>query len=1038
MSQKKKVYLVANAHLDTQWNWTVKDSIRTCIRKTLEENLDLIEKFPHYRMNFEGAFRYRLAKEYYPDLYEKMKARIAEGRWNVAGAFWDACDVNTPSSEALMRQVLLGNGYFEKEFGKRSYDIFLVDCFGFRHALPSIGAHMGLKGFSTQKLNWGVGTPILVEGGEALRPVPDETSPRMDLGKWVGPDGNYLVACFNENFYSYHFEHYGEDPINQRELHKKEVEHNEKYAGVAVRNLYYGIGDEGGSCGEVSAAMAEAAFCDPDGGFFETISASSDQIFLELTEEQIAGLPIYRDGLPIPHGYGAMTSHTINKRWNRKNELLADAAERASVLAALRNGRNYPAAQLDFAWKQFLWHQFHDDITGTSAGDVYQISNNDLALALNLFASELKGGVASIASSMNTEGEGTPILVYNPIADRRRDVVTVELARPIDSVRVFAPNGKEVPAQISRIDGRPTIRFVADTAPVSFGIYRLVEGQGSCQLDSSLVRTKTGIENARYRVALNETGDIASIYDKVEEKELLSSPAVLEIFPDGSTEWPSWELHWEDYSETPVCLTEVTSLSVEEEGPAVLTLRVERKHNASVFVQKIRLFEGGERVDVENEVHWEEKASMLLAKFPLTVSNPLAEFDGGLGCIKGANNNYPYFQHNVHQFADLTDEKGDFGVSIYNDCKYGMDKPDDHTLRLTLIHTPPRSYLPASGQDTQDMGRNFFRYAISSHNGDRAHSAAEGAAVNQPLMAFFTEKHSGDVNEISFLSISDERVQVRAIKKEEKGERIIVRVQETRGVAIDNVVLSFAFPIRSTEEVTGYEDPIAPMPFDGNSFSFSLTPYAVRTFAVTFASGTKQEEEFLPLALPYDTKVVTAQGDTTVEGITIPAELYEERITSAGIPFTLGGVDDKQALVCDGQQLTLSEECEVLYLLAASRGGDKEVTFRVGDKETILTVCAANERVGAWDLRICEQEAFVKTEDVAVCYTHTHENGADRLYEFANLFRYCLHVGGNDTVTLPKDPDVLLYAMTAAKASLTLEPTAPLYDVIHDGSDVTV
>ena len=131
MEKEKKLYVVSNAHLDTQWNWTVQDTIRDCVKSTLEKNFELIEKYPHYKMNFEGAFRYKLAKEYYPDLYEKLKGYIAEGRWTVSGSTWDAMDVNVPSSEALMRQVLYGNGYFEKEFGKKSTDIFLTDCFGF-------------------------------------------------------------------------------------------------------------------------------------------------------------------------------------------------------------------------------------------------------------------------------------------------------------------------------------------------------------------------------------------------------------------------------------------------------------------------------------------------------------------------------------------------------------------------------------------------------------------------------------------------------------------------------------------------------------------------------------------------------------------------------------------------------------------------------------------------------------------------------------------------------------------------------------------
>ena len=196
MEKKKKLYCVANAHLDTQWNWTIQHTIRDCVKHTLEDNFTLFEKYPEYVMNFEGAFRYKLAKEYYPEQYEKLKKYVREGRWNVAGSQWDASDVNVPSSEALMRQILYGNGFFEAEFGKKSADIFLTDCFGFRYSLPSIAAHMGLKGFSTQKLVWGVGSPIYNKDGTVSRPMPDKEAPRMDLGKWIGPDGNYVIGSF--------------------------------------------------------------------------------------------------------------------------------------------------------------------------------------------------------------------------------------------------------------------------------------------------------------------------------------------------------------------------------------------------------------------------------------------------------------------------------------------------------------------------------------------------------------------------------------------------------------------------------------------------------------------------------------------------------------------------------------------------------------------------------------------------------------------------------------------------------------------------
>ena len=154
----------------------------------------------------------------------------------------------------------------------------------------------------------------------------------------------------------------------------------------------------------------------------------------------------------------------------------------------------------------------------------------------------------------------------------------------------------------------------------------------------------------------------------------------------------------------------------------------------------------------------------------------------GLGAIESGNtDSYPYYQHVCHQWADLTAEDGSYGISILNDCKYGMDKPNDNTLRLTLIHTPKDPYSEKSGQSWQDMGLNVFGYSIMGHKGFRDDTTKEAAAFNQSMMPFSASKHAGTGKELSFVSVNDEHVVVRCVKKEEKGNRIIVRVQETSG-----------------------------------------------------------------------------------------------------------------------------------------------------------------------------------------------------------------------------------------------------------------
>lgn len=1039
MGKKKKLYAVSNAHLDTQWNWTIQDTIRDCVRNTLERNFDLLEKYPHYRMNFEGAFRYKLAKEYYPDLYEKLKKYVAEDRWNVAGSSWDACDVNVPSSEALMRQVLYGNGYFEKEFGKKSSDIFLTDCFGFRYSLPSTAAHMGLKGFSTQKLVWGAGSPIYEADGSVSKPVPDRTKPRMDLGRWQGPDGESIAVSLLEGDYTYNFDR-GDDtrPVGQREEYLRAIEHNEKYTGVAVRSMYYGTGDYGGSPKEISARMVNEAIENSENALYEVVSASTDQIFEELTPEEFASLPVYNGELLIPHGSGALTSHTINKRWNRKCELLADSAERAASLALWLGCADYPTERLLTAWQTFLWHQFHDDLPGTSIAEAYVFTYNDYAIALNMFAAELNASMEAITARMDTEVSGKPLAVYNPLSLTRRDLVCAELEVASPYARVFDAAGMELPAQLTRENGRTVVKFVAELPPVSVSIFDVRESDTPCALTSSLSVSGNVLENARYRVEINADGDISSVIDKANGgMELLDAPVRLEIGPDTSTNWPSWELVCDDARKPFDVVGGDAVVEVADNGPACVSLKITRHFEGSTFVQTVSLCEGGERVDVANEVQWFQKKSNLRAAFPLKVSNPTATFDLGQGAIESGNtNDFPYYQHCVHQWADLTASDGSYGVSILNDCKYGMDKPADNILRLTLIHTPLGAYSDRSKQDWQDMGLNLFTYSIMGHAGFRTRTNAAAAALNQPAMAFAVSSHPGDARVLSLVGCDNDALIIRAVKKEEKGGRLIVRVQETSGKAQENCAITFAAPLTSAVETNGYEDALGNADFDGSTLRFSLTPYAVRTFAVTLVGARQKEAAWTcTLPLPYNKQITTFNDNRSAaelaEGISIPAELFEQSLEAGGIPFRMGNAGEVNAVACAGQEIVLPAGAKKLHLLATSAAGDRTVSLMLDGQPVSLSVQDYKENVGSWDMLAAGTSCRLKRDDIAVCYTHTHDAQGDRLYLFAYLFKYTLDVTGVHTVRLPDDASILVAAATASGSDALCAPAQPLYDRVE-------
>src|SRR6266852_9122658 len=199
LAKEQTLYVVGYAHLDTEWRWEYPQVIQEYLTKTMRNNFALLEKYPHDILNFTGANRYRLMKEYYPADFETLKKYVAAGRWFPAGSSMEEGDVNSPSAESILRHVLYGNEYFRRDFGKASAEYMLPDCFGFPASLPSILAHSGVKGFSTQKLNaqW---QPAPKIGGPGSPEQTPEGIP-FNVGRWIGPDGSSVIAALNPGGY---------------------------------------------------------------------------------------------------------------------------------------------------------------------------------------------------------------------------------------------------------------------------------------------------------------------------------------------------------------------------------------------------------------------------------------------------------------------------------------------------------------------------------------------------------------------------------------------------------------------------------------------------------------------------------------------------------------------------------------------------------------------------------------------------------------------------------------------------------------------
>jgi alpha-mannosidase len=1148
LSTQPTLYTVGYAHLDTEWRWEYPQVIDEYIPKTMEDNFALFEKYPHYIFNFTGSNRYRLMKEYYPADFAKLKQYVASGRWFPAGSSVEEGDVNTPSAESLIRQILYGNNWFRREFGKASAEYMLPDCFGFPASLPTILAHSGVKGFSTQKLTWGSSAP---GGGPESREETPEGTP-FNVGVWVGPDGESVLAGLNPGSYSGGIDTDLSKPLpplppnaaladlqtriqaleqkldaeqskgfDQQDLQRyfqlrneqeaflaadrdrardryqddwaARVEQNGKVTGVFTDYHYYGTGDTGGAPDEDSVRTLEAivtkgtAALPPPGQIFfgqphapwpqvrvgdgpvRVISSTAEQMFLDITPAQEARLPRYTGEMELTnHSAGSLTSEGYQKRWLRKEELLAEAAEESSVAAEWLGSRPYPLERMNDAWTLVMAGQFHDLAAGTATPKSYEFAWNDDVIAMNQFAGVLTSATEGVAAALDTETKGVPVVVFNPLNIRREDVVEAKVEFPGGlprSVHVTDPEGKEVPAQLSN----GNVIFVADVPSVGYAVFDVQPGPGA--LASSLRVSSHSLENRYYRVELDREGDVASIFDKSLSKELLAAPARLAISYDNPQQWPAWNMDWDQEQAAPKeYVGGPAQVRVVEDGPARVALQVFRETAGSWFVQTIRLSAGGAGTHVEfaNAIDWNTKESNLKAVFPLTASNRMATYNWDIGTIERPTAEPKKFEVATHQWIDLTDMTGEFGATILTDCKNGSDKPNDQTIRLTLIRTPGT----AGGypdQGTQDIGHHEFVYGLAGHSGDWRDGQTDwqGQRLNDPLVAFVTTRHPGALGKkFSLLKTDSTRVRLLALKKAEEGSELIVRLVELDGKPQSRVRISLAAPIVAAREVNGQEQPVGPATITGGVLVTSFGAYQPRTFALKLAEPRSRVAPVRSVAvrLPYDTAVASNDGTPSESGFdgrgnSLPAEMLPSEIAFAGAQFRLEpartGVPD--AVVGKGQIVDLPKgRYNRLYVLVASTDGDQKAEFHSGGKTFTLNVERWGGFVGQWDDRqwIARdtpipghpgrtdhddyaqmtgiKPGYIKRADIAWYCSHHHDAaGRNVAYSYSYLFAYALDLPPSArTVQLPDDPRIRILAMSLAGGNPEVQPAQPLYDVL--------
>lgn len=1055
---EKTFFLISNTHLDTQWNWDVKTTITQYVKNTLVDNMALMDKYPDFHLNYEGAIKYMWMKEYYPTQFEQMKQYIQRGQWHVSGMSVDANDVMMSSAESILHSMLYANRFYQKEFGVRGgRDVMLPDCFGFSYALPSLMRHAGQKGFHTAKLAW---------GSAAYDKLPN-------FGVWQGVDGSKVYALYKPGAYDAH-EEFNKDLTNDADIQNK-VNANISESGLPIAVRYVGprsdrggaLQDNAGKEGENTPYWLNYNAQKQDGAVKVRLTTPDD--FFQYMEDHDKGqYKVWNTELPMKvHGVGSYTSWGALKLWNRKNELLADAAEKASSLAYWLGLRNYPSEQLRDAWVRMLWQQHHDGLPGTSILPANDYSYNESYIANRAFAQELSTSVGATAQEMDTQTEGTPIVVYNPLSHERTDIVEGSLytGRFQSAVRVLDPDGNEVLSQVTGYDF-PTRRlhfiFAATVPSLGYAVYEARVGEKS-SLASDLTYTETGnnrrLSNGRYRVTVNANGDISNLYDEKNFRTFISSAVRQQLIYDHEDTWPAWEISYTDVCRTPSSyVSKAVEMELVEDGPLRKSLRIKRQQEGSTFVQYVRMNALNDRVECVNEVDWQTHERMLKVNFPFAFSNANNTYDISLGTIQRGIRSSDEYEVCGHQWADHSMTTNRYGVSILSDCKYGWDKPSATSLRLTLLHTP--SCKNYSHQANMDIGPNRFTYALLPHEGGWSEQTQmQAGQLNQPLVAFVSDRHAGSLGRrVAFASLDTDKVSIKAVKKAEDTDEIIVRVYEWAGVDQQDVSLSFPVPVVSAREVNGIEEALGEARLVDGKVVFNINRYQPKTFAIRLqqptseASGDKLVDEqwqAVPLAYTIDMMSPDNARGNALSSYTYayPAELIPDTLMADGVGFVMGPRQNsaKNVLRLSLEQ-TLSFErkpgYDKLYLLMASpTASGATVTVTAGDQTVELSVPYFSGRIAEPPSCTSLTQNYRK-QNVVFASSHAHKvsDKSNQSMQMLYIYKYgvTLPEGVSEVKVVSSDHKSFLFAAsTSASRCDDVEVFTPLtteveYDELGD------
>lgn len=816
------VYGTGHTHIDIAWLWTLAQT-REKAARSFTSALNLMDRYPEYIFFSSQPQLYEYVKEDYPQVFEQIKEKVKEGRWEVDGAMWLEADCNLTSGESLVRQIMFGKKFIREEFERDCKVLWLPDAFGYNAALPQILKKSGIDFFVTAKISW-----------NEYNRMP------YDVFSWRGIDESAVFTYFITTIapqeeirnFSEGFPMGTYNGILKPDVVVANYERFQQKELCDSTLLPYGYGDGGGGTTaemiEIGRRLEKGVPGCPKFKFSSVLG------FLNQIKQQIASedLPGWVGELYLEYHRGTYTSRGKTKLYNRRAEELLQSTEFYAALAEqLNDTYKYPIRIFEENWKIVLRNQFHDILPGSSVKEVYADSDREYETVFKNLKEVKEEALNAVVSKLGVKKQS--LFVINPTGFAYTNIAEADLPDWCSSI--VDAEGREYPVQ--RVADHQAVVWVDQVPSYGFQTYELAElkYRNLCKKESLVTINERMIETPYFRVLLNEKAEFMEFYDKRARRQVLKAGGrgnVLQAFEDMPHNFDAWDIpvyykekHWE--------VDQVESIRVVEEGPVRWTLEVVKRFMNSKIIQKMHVSEQLPYIDIETEIHWEEEHVLLKTAFEVDIHADEAVYDIQFGNVRRPTHyntswDRAKFEVCAHKWAEISEEG--YGVTLFNNCKYGHDIHDG-VMRLTLLKSASDPYKDV------DAGIHHFRYAFYPHEGSfrQSNVIPYAYAYNQKpaTLTLYPQKASESIS-CGMASTKNENIVIETVKKSKDGRGIVLRLYEAFGKR-GQIKIESDFLIESGRECNLMEEILDVLPHEQHSIEVMVKPYEIKTIQIKYS-----------------------------------------------------------------------------------------------------------------------------------------------------------------------------------------------------------